>query len=126
VTWTYTTSGDVTGRTRVSGQGLSRRERIAGIREAARESQGLWSWGTDDGLAPWTDSLGHDVVPLWISAEQATAQNRDGSDPDERPLFLSIDHLLQRIPAWQQAGIERTGLQSENGGRSRSQSWLTG
>jgi hypothetical protein len=63
----------------------------------------LWAWGTDDGFAPWTDSLGHDVVPLWISAEQATAENRDDSDPDERPLFLSTDHLLQRIPARQQA-----------------------
>ena len=77
----------------------------------------MWAWGNDDGFTPWTDSLGHDVVPLWVSAEQATAENRDEGDPDERPLFLSIEHLLQRIPAWQQAGIQETGLQSENGGR---------
>jgi len=95
----------------------SRRERIARIWEAARESQGLWAWGSDDGLTPWTDRLGHDLVPLWISAEQAAAENRAESDPDERPVFLTIDYLLQRIPAWQAAGIEETGRQSKNGGR---------
>jgi hypothetical protein len=101
----------------VSEAGLSRRERIANIWEAAREAQGLWAWGSDQGFVPWTDSLGHDVMPLWTSAAQATSENQDDGDPDERPVFLSIDDLLERIPSWQQAGVDETGLQSENGGR---------
>ncbi len=101
----------------MSEEGLSRRQRIAHIWEAVRESQGLWAWGDDQGWTPWTDSLGHDLVPLWISADQATEENQDDSEPGERPLFFSIDYVLERIPAWQEAGIAETGLQSEDGGR---------
>ena len=97
--------------------GLSRRQRIAQIWEAVRESQALWAWGDDRGWTPWTDSLGHDVVPLWISADQATEENQDDSEPGERPLFFSLDYVLVRIPAWREAGIAETGLQSEDGGR---------
>ena len=98
-------------------EGLSRRQRIAQIWEAVRESQALWAWGDDQGWTPWTDSLGHGVVPLWISADQATEENQDDSEPGERPLFFSLDYVLVRIPAWREAGIAETGLQSEDGRR---------
>lgn len=97
--------------------GPSRRERISNIWAAVRGSQGLWAWGGDNGFSAWTDSHGHEVVPLWTSAEQATLENQDDSDPGEQPRFLGIDYLLERIPSWQQAGMNETGLQSENGGR---------
>ncbi len=34
-----------------------------------------------------------------------------------QPVSLSIDHLLEQICAWQDAGIAETGLRSETGGR---------
>ncbi len=101
----------------MSEEGLSRRQRIAQMWEAVRQSQGLWAWGDDQGWTPWTDRLGHDVVPLWTSADQAAEQNQDDSEPGERPLFFSIDYVLERIPAWREAGIAETGLKSEDGGR---------
>nr|WP_239522172.1 DUF2750 domain-containing protein [Geodermatophilus sabuli] len=76
---------------------------------------GLWGWGDDDGLVPWTGDDGHDLVPLWTGAEQAQTEAGDGGDPGEAPVFLDLEDLLAAVPDWLAAGVTAAGLQSVGG-----------
>ncbi len=77
-------------------------------------SGGLWAWGDEDGVAPWTDG-GHDVLPLWTDADRAEAESLADAEPGEGPVFLDLDALLEAIPEWVAAGVGAAGLQSEGG-----------
>ena len=77
-------------------------------------SGGLWAWGDEDGVAPWTDG-GHDVLPLWTGADRAEAESLADAEPGEGPVFLDVDALLEAIPEWVAAGVEAAGLESEGG-----------
>jgi len=83
--------------------------------EALAAAGGLWVWGDEDGVAPWTDGRGHDVVPLWTDPGRAEAESRDGADPGERPVFLDVDALLEAIPEWVAAGVAEAGLDPQGG-----------
>ncbi|WNV77342.1 DUF2750 domain-containing protein [Geodermatophilus sp. DSM 44513] len=85
------------------------------VEEALAATGGLWAWGDEDGVAPWTDGEGRDVVPLWTDADQAEAESRDGAEPGERPLFLDVEALLEAIPEWVAAGVGEAGLDSRGG-----------
>ncbi len=75
---------------------------------------GLWAWGDEDGVAPWTDG-GHDVLPLWTAAVRAEAESLADAEPGEGPVFLDVEALLDAIPEWAAAGVGAAGLQSEGG-----------
>ena len=77
-------------------------------------SGGLWAWGDEDGVAPWTDG-GHDVLPLWTAADRAEAESLADAEPGEGPVFLDVDALLEAIPEWVAAGVGAAGLESEGG-----------
>ncbi|MBB3082092.1 DUF2750 domain-containing protein [Geodermatophilus sabuli] len=83
---------------------------------ALTADRGLWGWGDDDGIVPWTGEDGRDVVPLWASAEQATAGAGVDGDPGEGPLFLDLDTLLAEIPGWMDAGITTAVLSAGGDG----------
>ena len=76
---------------------------------------GLWAWGDEDGVAPWTDGNGHDVVPLWTAADRAEEESMSDAEPGEGPVFLGVEALLEAIPEWVAAGVREAGLQSEGG-----------
>ena len=78
-------------------------------------SGGLWAWGDEDGVAPWTDGEGCDVLPLWTGAERAQEESRADAEPGEQPVFLDVEALLEAIPEWASAGVGEVGLQSEGG-----------
>jgi hypothetical protein len=78
-------------------------------------SGGLWAWGDEDGVAPWTDGEGRDVLPLWTAAERAEEESRADAEPAEQPVFLDVEALLEAIPEWAAAGVGEVGLQSEGG-----------
>ena len=78
-------------------------------------ADGLWVWGDEDGVAPWTDGGGHEVVPLWTAQEQAEAESLADAEPGEGPVFLDVDALLDAIPEWVAAGVGEAGLQAEGG-----------
>ena len=77
-------------------------------------SGGLWAWGDEDGVAPWTDG-GHDVLPLWTAADRAEAESLADAEPGEGPVFLDVEALLEAIPEWVAAGVGAAGLESEGG-----------
>jgi hypothetical protein len=77
-------------------------------------SGGLWAWGDEDGVAPWTDG-GHDVLPLWTAADRAEAESLADAEPGEGPVFLDVDTLLEAIPEWVAAGVGAAGLEAEGG-----------
>jgi hypothetical protein len=93
----------------------SRRERIARLWDRMRSQRGLWTWGDDNGLIPWIDSHGHDVVALWSDAEAAERESRADADPSERALFISCESMITAIPKWLAAGLPEAGLDSESG-----------
>ena len=76
---------------------------------------GLWAWGDEDGVAPWTDGQGHDVVPLWTGADLAEQESLPDAEPGEGPVFLDVETLLEAVPEWAAAGVGEAGLQSEGG-----------
>ena len=76
---------------------------------------GLWAWGDEDGVAPWTDGEGHDVVPLWTGADRAEVESLADAEPGEGPVFLDLEALLEAIPEWMAAGVGEAGLESEGG-----------
>ena len=76
---------------------------------------GLWAWGDEDGMAPWTDGEGHDAVPLWTSADRAEVESMGDAEPGEGPVFLDVEALLEAIPEWVAAGVGAAGLQAEGG-----------
>jgi hypothetical protein len=76
---------------------------------------GLWAWGDEDGVAPWTDGEGHDVVPLWTAADRADQESLADAEPGEGPVFLSVEAMLEAIPEWMAAGVGEAGLESEGG-----------
>jgi hypothetical protein len=77
---------------------------------------GAWGWGTDEGLIPWTDRHGRDVVALWATAEDAEAEcGPDRDEPDERPVFLSFDEIWARVPRFRAAGVEHVAVQPTGG-----------
>ncbi|MGY1707073.1 hypothetical protein ACI79C_21105 [Geodermatophilus sp. SYSU D00697] len=77
---------------------------------------GLWGWGDADGIVPWTGDDGRDVVPLWTSAELATAEAGAAADPGEAPVFLDLDTLLAEIPGWLAGGIVAAVVSAGSGG----------
>ena len=81
-------------------------------------SGGLWAWGDQDGVAPWTDGEGRNVIPLWTAADRAELESLADAEPGEGPVFLDVEALLEAVPEWAAAGIGEAGLQSE-GGRFR-------
>jgi len=83
---------------------------------ALTADRGLWGWGDDDGIVPWTGEDGRDVVPLWASAEQAAAAAGAEGDPGEGPVFLDLDTLLAEIPGWLDAGISAAVLSAGGDG----------
>ena len=76
---------------------------------------GLWAWGDEDGVAPWTDGDGHDVIPLWTDADRAEMESLPDAEPGEGPVFLDVEALLEAVPEWAAAGVGEAGLQSEGG-----------
>ena len=76
---------------------------------------GLWAWGDEEGVAPWTDGEGRDVLPLWTAADRAEAESADGAEPGERPVFLDVEALLDAVPEWMAAGVGEAGLEAEGG-----------
>lgn len=78
-------------------------------------SGGMWAWGDEDGVAPWTAADGSDVVPLWTSAQRAGQESQAGAEPGEGPVFLDVEALLEAIPEWLAAGAGAAGLESEDG-----------
>ncbi|TFV52169.1 DUF2750 domain-containing protein [Geodermatophilus sp. DF01-2] len=96
-------------------QDPSRLDPIDGVWDDLAAGGGLWAWGDDDGVVPWTDREGREVVPLWTGPEQAEAEVRADAEPGEAPVFLDVDALLEAIPEWMAAGVGEAGLQSEGG-----------
>ncbi len=87
----------------------------SGVWDDLAAAGGLWAWGDEDGVAPWTDGDGRDVLPLWTSAERAEAESQADAEPGEQPVFLDVEALLEAIPEWVAAGVGEAGLQSEGG-----------
>ena len=87
----------------------------SGVWDDLAASGGLWAWGDEDGVAPWTDGEGRDVLPLWTAAERAEEESRADAEPAEQPVFLDVEALLDAIPDWAAAGVGAAGLQSEGG-----------
>jgi Protein of unknown function (DUF2750) len=79
-------------------------------------ARGLWGWGDADGIVPWTGDDGRDVVPLWTSAELATAEVGAAADSEEAPVFLDLDTLLDEIPDWLDGGVTAAVLSAGDGG----------
>ena len=87
----------------------------SGVWDDLAAAGGLWAWGDEDGVAPWTDGDGREVLPLWTSAEHAELESRADAEPGEQPVFLDVEALLDAIPEWVAAGVGEAGLQSEGG-----------
>ncbi|MGY1623287.1 DUF2750 domain-containing protein [Geodermatophilus sp. SYSU D00965] len=85
--------------------------------QALAADGGLWGWGDADGIVPWAGEDGRDVVPLWTSAELATAEAAAAADPGEAPVFLDLDTLLEEIPGWLDGGVSAAVLNAGDGGR---------
>lgn len=97
---------------------VSRSARTKKIWEDFARIKGFWVWMDDQGIIPWTDSAGHDVLAIWNSPEQAEAESVNDADADsahERPKFYAIPDALMRMDSWQAAGVKEAGIQSEGG-----------
>ena len=84
---------------------------------------GLWAWGDEDGVAPWTDGEGHDVVPLWTGGDRAEVESLADAEPGEGPVFLDLEALLEAIPEWMAAGVARRVWSPRAGGSCSPCHW---
>jgi hypothetical protein len=93
----------------------SRSQRLADMWRSAHAQGGWWTWADESGVTPWTDSHGHDVIPLWTSAQRATEESRGSAEEGVGPVFLGTGKLLALVPRLLEAGVTEAGLQSEGG-----------
>ncbi len=86
--------------------------RIAANRERAERffasvaaSGECFSWGDDDGVAPWEDRFGDMLVPLWPDHRSAVSENEPEAEPGEGPLRLRLSELSLRLERWKSMDV---------------------
>ncbi|MGY1843130.1 hypothetical protein [Modestobacter sp. SYSU DS0875] len=86
------------------------------LRASIQRDGALWGWGTDRGLIPWEDREGRTMLVFWKSSERAIEENADeDAGPEEKPVRLTVDVLLEKLDGWAEAEVSVYGLESRNG-----------
>lgn len=76
------------------------RERSSAFFKSVVATGECFTWGDDEGVAPWEDRFGDALVPVWPDEVSSTGENEADADQGERPLRLGLDDLAPRLQRW--------------------------
>ena len=81
------------------------KERSAAFFASVLATGDCFTWGDEEGVAPWEDRFGDTLVPIWPDELSAVAENQADADHGERPLRLELVDLAPRLRRWRDLDV---------------------